>query len=258
MSHPYAGRFDGRVAIVTGAGQGIGEATALMFASQGAAVGVVDVDADHAAKVVAQIQDAGGRALALQCDVSSPEQVEAAVTRTVEELGGLHILVNNAGIVRDARIHKMAVEDFEAVINVNLKGAWLFSKAAQKHMVPQRYGKIVMTSSRSALGGNGQTNYSSAKAGMLGLASALAWDLGPFNINVNSVAPGHVTTDMTKGTAERLGQDYEEIRAARIKASAVKKVAVPSDIADIIGYLASDEAGILTGQVLYATGRPLQ
>ena len=249
-------RFEGRVAVVTGAGQGIGAAVAQVFAEQGASVGVIDVVEENAARTVKTITDAGGTAMPLACNVADRDNVESSMQAVADAYGRLDILANNAGIVRDALVYKMTDEQWDAVLDVNLKGAWLCSQVAQRYMVPQEYGKIVMTASRSALGGRGQTNYSSAKAGMLGLAGALAWELGRYNINVNAVAPGHVTTDMTKGTAERLGNDYEEIKKQRIAANAVKRVAEPRDIANVIAFLASDDARYVTGQTIYATGRP--
>ncbi|HYT14525.1 MAG TPA: SDR family NAD(P)-dependent oxidoreductase, partial [Candidatus Nitrosopolaris sp.] len=200
-------RFKDRVALITGGGRGIGAATARLLAAEGAKVAVSDLDEVPAREVADPI---GG--LAIACDVSARTDVEAMVDRTVKELGGLDILVTCAGIIRDNLLYKMTDDDWDSVIDTHLKGTFLCARAAQKHMVEQKSGKIVFLSSTSALGNRGQTNYSAAKAGLQGMARTLAIELGPFNINVNAVAPGFVETRMTRATAERMGVDYEAFK----------------------------------------------
>jgi 3-oxoacyl-[acyl-carrier protein] reductase len=247
-------RFEGRVAVVTGAAQGIGAATALRLAADGAKVAVVDVSEDRTQQTVKQIGEVGGTALAVGCDVSAPAQVEACVEQIVAELGRLDILVNNAGVTRDNLMHKMSDQDWDLVLDVNLKGAFLMSRAAQRHMVPARYGKIVNLSSVSALGNRGQANYSAAKAGIQGLTATLAAELGPFGINVNAVAPGYVATAMTDATAQRLGVTPEQAQEAAAAQIPLRRVAQPADIAAVIAFLVSEDAGYVTGQTIYVNG----
>ena len=194
-----------RVALVTGAGRGIGAAEAVRLAQAGARVAVLDLSEDHCWETVQRVQDVGGEALAVACDVARPEQVKSAVSRVVEHFGRLDILVNNAGILRDNLLFRMSDTDWDAVIAIHLKGSFLCSREVQRYMVEQRYGKIVMTSSISALGNKGQVNYAAAKAGLQGLMRTMAIELGPFNINVNAVAPGWIETDMLIEAARGLG-----------------------------------------------------
>src|SRR5919204_1170996 len=206
------GRLDGRAALLTGAGRGIGAATAARLASDGAAVAVTDMDIAPAEETAELIRSTGARALAIPVDVTNREQIEAAAARTAEEFGRLDILVAVAGITRDNLLFRMSDEDWDGVMNTHLKGSFMAARAAQKFMVEQRYGKMVFTSSTSALGNRGQTNYSTAKAGLQGMARTLAIELGPFGINVNAVAPGFIETRMTRATAERIGVDFDEFK----------------------------------------------
>ncbi|QIA27639.1 SDR family oxidoreductase [Thermaerobacter sp. PB12/4term] len=249
-------RFADRVALVTGGGRGIGAATALRFAQEGAAVVVSDVDQGPADEVASQIREQGGRALAVACDVRDRQQVEAMVEQAVKTFGRLDFLVTCAGIIRDNLIHKMTDEDWDAVIDTHLKGTFLCAQAAQRVMVPQRYGKMVFLSSTSALGNRGQTNYSAAKAGIQGMARTLAIELGPFNINVNAVAPGFVETRMTRAVAERTGVDYEELKKAAAERTALRRVGKPEDVAGVIAFLCSEGASYVSGQVIYVRGGP--
>jgi len=244
-------RFKDRVALVTGGARGIGAATAQLFASEGARVVVSDLDEAPAREVAEPI---GG--LAIACDVSSRDAVESMVARTVQELGRLDILVTCAGIIRDNLLFKMTDEDWDAVIDTHLKGTFLCARAAQRHMVEQKSGKMVFLSSTSALGNRGQTNYAAAKAGLQGMARTLAIELGPYNINVNAVAPGFVETRMTRATAERMGVDYETFKMGAASQIPLRRVGQPSDIASVIGFLCSDEAGFVSGQTVYVRGGP--
>ena len=244
-------RFKDRVAIVTGGARGIGAATAQLFASEGARVVVSDLDEAPAREVAEPI---GG--LAIACDVSSRDAVESMVARTVQELGHLDILVTCAGIIRDNLLFKMTDEDWDAVIDTHLKGTFLCARAAQRNMVEQKSGKMVFLSSTSALGNRGQTNYAAAKAGLQGMARTLAIELGPYNINVNAVAPGFVETRMTRATAERMGVDYETFKMGAASQIPLRRVGQPSDIASVIGFLCSDEAGFVSGQTVYVRGGP--
>ena len=246
------GRFDGRVALVTGAARGIGFGTATRFAEEGASVAVVDLDESAAAEAAAKLP--GGKHVGIGADVSNAESSEAAVTRTVEELGGIHILVNNAGITRDNLLFKMTEEDWDLVLGVHLKGAFLMTKAAQKHFVEQKYGKILNLSSVSALGNRGQANYSAAKMGVQGFTRTLGIELGPFGINANAIAPGFIATEMTDATAARLKMDVEEFRKLNAEANPVRRVGFPEDIAAAAAFLCSDEASYITGQTLYVDG----
>ena len=246
-----------RVAIVTGAARGIGAATARKLAADGLAVAALDLDASTCAGTVDAITAAGGRAMALGADVSQADQVEAAVGKVAADLGPPAILVNNAGIIRDNLLFKMTEDDWDAVLGVHLRGAFLMSRAAQKHMVDQRYGRIVNLSSSSALGNRGQVNYSAAKAGMQGFTKTLAIELGPFGITANAVAPGFIATDMTAATAARIGMSFEDFQQAAAGQIPVRRIGQVEDGAHVISFLCSDGAGFVSGQVIYVAGGPL-
>jgi 3-oxoacyl-[acyl-carrier protein] reductase len=244
-------RFEGKVALVTGAGRGIGAATAQLFAKEGAKVVVSDLDEGPAQEIAGPL---GG--LAIACDVSNRAQVESMVERTVKELGRLDVLVTCAGIIRDNLLFKMTDEDWDAVIDTHLKGTFLCVRAAQKHMVDNKYGKMVFLSSTSALGNRGQANYSAAKAGLQGMARTLAIELGQYNVNVNTVAPGFVETRMTRATAERMGVDYEAFKLGAASQIPLRRVGQPQDIANVIAFLCSDESSFVSGQNIYVRGGP--
>jgi 3-oxoacyl-[acyl-carrier protein] reductase len=246
-----------RVAIVTGAARGIGAATARRLAADGMAVAVLDLDASTCAGTVDAITAAGGRAMAVGADVSQADQVEAAVGKVAGDLGPPAILVNNAGIIRDNLLFKMTEDDWDAVLGVHLRGAFLMSRAAQKHMVDQRYGRIVNLSSSSALGNRGQVNYSAAKAGMQGFTKTLAIELGPFGITANVVAPGFIVTDMTAATAARIGMSFEDFQQAAASQVPVRRIGQVEDVANVISFLCSEGAGFVSGQVIYVAGGPL-
>jgi 3-oxoacyl-[acyl-carrier protein] reductase len=246
-----------RVAIVTGAARGIGAATARRLAAHGMAVAVLDLDAANCAGTVDAITAAGGRAFAVGADVSQADQVEAAVGKVAAELGPPAVLVNNAGVIRDNLIFKMTENDWDAVLGVHLRGAFLMSRAVQKHMVDQRFGRIVNLSSSSALGNRGQVNYSAAKAGLQGFTKTLAIELGPFGITANAVAPGFIVTDMTAATAARIGMPFDDFQAAAASQIPVRRVGQPEDVAHVIAFLCSEGAGFVSGQVIYVAGGPL-
>ena len=246
-----------KVAIVTGSARGIGAATARRLAADGMAVAVLDLDEAACAGTVKEIEDAGGRALAVGADVSQTEQVLAAVERVAAELGGPAVLVNNAGVLLDNLLFKMSDSDWDTVLGVHLRGAFLMTRAAQKYMVEQRYGRIVNLSSSSALGNRGQVNYSAAKAGLQGLTKTLAIELGPFGITANAVAPGFIVTDMTAATATRIGVSFEDFQRNRAELIPVRRVGQPEDVANTISFLASEGASFVSGQVIYVAGGPL-
>jgi 3-oxoacyl-[acyl-carrier protein] reductase len=245
-----------RVAIVTGAARGIGAATAQRLAQDGFAVAVLDLDEGSAKGTVEAIETAGGRALAVGCDVSDAAQVEAAVSRVAEELGPPVVLVNNAGVTRDNMLFKMSEADWDTVMGVHLRGAFLMSKAAQKYMTEAKWGRIVSLSSVSALGNRGQANYSTAKAGLQGFTKTLAIELGKFGVTANAIAPGFIQTEMTKATAERMGVPFEDFIKGAASQIPVQRVGQPEDIAHLVSFLVSEGAGFVSGQVVYAAGGP--
>ncbi|MGZ4657991.1 MAG: 3-oxoacyl-ACP reductase FabG [Blastococcus sp.] len=245
-----------RVAIVTGAARGIGAATALKLAQDGFAVAVLDLEESAAKGTVETIEAAGGRALAVGADVSDPEQVEAAVTRVATELGAPTVLVNNAGVTRDNMLFKMTETDWDVVMNVHLRGAFLMSRAVQKHMIEQKWGRIVNLSSVSALGNRGQANYSTAKAGLQGFTKTLAIELGKFGVTANAIAPGFIETDMTRATAERMGIPFDDFIKGAASQIPVARVGQPEDIANLVSFFVSEGAGFVSGQVVYAAGGP--
>ncbi|MBV2156098.1 3-oxoacyl-ACP reductase FabG [Kitasatospora sp. SUK 42] len=246
-----------RVAVVTGAARGLGAATALRLASDGYAVAVLDLNEAAGKDTVDRITAAGGRALAVGADVSDAEQVQAAVDRVVAELGTPVVLVNNAGVLRDNLLFKMSESDWDTVMNVHLRGAFLMTRAVQKHMVDAGFGRIVNLSSSSAQGNRGQANYSAAKAGLQGFTKTLAIELGKFGITANAVAPGFIATDMTAATAARVGMDFEDFKRAAASQIPVQRVGQPEDVAHTISFLASEGAGFVSGQVIYVAGGPL-
>jgi 3-oxoacyl-[acyl-carrier protein] reductase len=246
-----------RIAIVTGGARGIGAATARRLAADGMAVAVLDLEESMSKGTVDAITEAGGRALAVGADVSQAGQVAEAVDRVAAELGPPVVLVNNAGVIRDNLLFKMTDDDWDTVLGIHLRGAFLMSRAAQGHMVSQRFGRIINLSSSSALGNRGQANYSAAKAGMQGFTKTLAIELGQFGVTANVVAPGFIATDMTRATAERMGMGFEEFQRATAAQTPVRRIGQPEDVAHVISFLASEGAGFVSGQVIYVAGGPL-
>jgi 3-oxoacyl-[acyl-carrier protein] reductase len=246
-----------RIAIVTGAARGIGAGTAKRLAADGLAVAVLDLNAEDGARTVGEIEEAGGKAIAVGADVSNADAVSAAVEKVAAELGEPTVLVNNAGVTRDNLLFKMAETDWDTVMNVHLRGAFLMTRAVQKYMVAAKWGRIVNLSSTSAVGNRGQVNYSTAKAGLQGLTKTLALELGKFGITANAVAPGFVVTDMTAATASRLGLSFEDFQAAAAKGIPVQRVGQAEDIANVVSFFVSEASGFISGQVLYAAGGPV-
>jgi 3-oxoacyl-[acyl-carrier protein] reductase len=245
-----------RVAIVTGAARGIGAATAERLAQDGFKVAVIDLEESAAKTTVDAIVSAGGTAIAVGADVSDASAVESAVARIAEELGAPTVLINNAGITRDNLLFKMTETDWDSVMGVHLKGSFLMARAVQKHMVDAGWGRIVNLSSTSALGNRGQANYSTAKAGLQGFTKPLAIELGKFGVTVNCIAPGFIASEMTKATAERLGVDWEEFKAARAKEIPVQRPGAVEDIAQTVSFFVDERSSFVSGQVIYVAGGP--
>ncbi len=237
--------------MVTGGAKGIGAATARRLASEGATVVVADFDEAGAQQTA---QEIGGHAV--RCDVTKLEDVEAAIAQAAEAGGSVDVLVTCAGIIRDNLLFKMTDDDWNAVVDTHLKGTFYSVRAAQKHMVEQKSGKIVLISSTSALGNRGQTNYATAKAGLQGMTKTLAIELGPFGVNVNCVAPGFIETDMTRQTAERIGVPFEQFIEHVAADVPLRRAGQPEDVASTIAFLCSDDASYVSGQVIYVAGGP--
>ncbi|MFI9723624.1 SDR family NAD(P)-dependent oxidoreductase [Streptomyces sp. NPDC052396] len=244
--------MDGRVAIVTGAARGIGAATAARLAALGASVAVLDMA--PAESVVERIARAGGTALTVRADVSREEEVRRAVAEVAERLGAPAVLVNNAGVVRDRPLGELTRDDWDVVLDVNLRGAFLLCQAVRPYMTDLGWGRIVNVSSTSADGSRDQANYSSAKAGVRGLTRTLAIELGPDGITVNAVAPGYIVSEMTAATAARLGVDFQDFQRLVAEQTPVRRVGTPEDVAHAIAFLAGEGAGFITGTVLQVTG----
>ncbi|HWG23324.1 3-oxoacyl-ACP reductase FabG [Actinospica sp.] len=245
-----------RTAIVTGGARGIGAAIAARLAEDGLAVAVLDLD-DAAAKATTDaIGAAGGRALPVPVNVADAESVRTAVERVAAELGPPTVLVNNAGVTRDNLLFRLTEDDWDTVMSVHLRGAFLMSRAAQKYMVEAGFGRIVSLSSTSALGNRGQANYAAAKAGIQGFTKTVALELGKFGITANAIAPGFIETEMTRATAQRLGLSFEQYKLDRAAEIPVGRVGQPADIAHLASFLVSEGAGFVSGQVIYAAGGP--
>jgi 3-oxoacyl-[acyl-carrier protein] reductase len=245
-----------RVAIVTGGGQGIGAAIAKRMGASGVAVAVLDRDSANAKGISDGLEADGLSAMSLACDVTDEDEVSRAVAAVAERLGAPTILVNNAGVTRDNLLHKMAVDDWDAVQDVHLRGAFLMTRAAQTHMVDVGWGRIVNMSSVSALGNRGQANYAAAKAGLQGFTKAVAIELGRFGITCNAIAPGFIETDMTARTAARLGVPFDDFKAAVAADIPVGRVGTPEDVANVANFLVDEASGFISGQVVYVAGGP--
>jgi 3-oxoacyl-[acyl-carrier protein] reductase len=245
-----------RTAIVTGAGRGIGAAIALRLAKEGNRIGVIDLREADTTDTVEAIKAAGGEAVGVGADVADADAVEAAVTQIAESLGAPTILINNAGILRDNLIFKMTNDDWDAVIGVHLRGAFLMTRAVQSYQVAAKWGRIVSLSSTSALGNRGQANYAAAKAGIQGFTKTLAIELGRYNVTANAIAPGFIATDMLRQTAERIGVPFEDFMTEAAKDIPVGRWGQPEDIAAAAAFFVSDEASFVSGQVLYVAGGP--
>jgi 3-oxoacyl-[acyl-carrier protein] reductase len=243
-------------AVVTGAARGIGAGVAKRLAADGFAVAVLDLEESACESVVAEIEAAGGRAIAVGVDVADEGAVQAAVQRIAETLGEPTVLVNNAGIIRDNLLFKMTVDDWDAVMGVHLRGSFLMARAVQGYMTQAGFGRIVNLSSTSALGNRGQANYAAAKAGLQGFTKTLALELGKFGVTVNAVAPGFIETEMTAATAARMGVPFDEFKAAAAADIPVARTGRPEDIAHAVSFFVSEGAGFTTGQVIYVAGGP--
>lgn len=249
-------RFEGRTAFITGGSRGIGKEIAEQFAKEGANVAIIDVNEQALSEVTAQFADAGYAFYTKVASVTNREEIGQAMQEAYERFGSIDILVNNAGVIRDNLLFKMTDDDWDAVMDVHLKGAFYASQAVQAYMTKQNYGRIINLSSTSALGNRGQANYSTAKAGLQGLTKTLAIELGKFGITVNAVAPGFIETDMTKATAARIGIPFEQLVEASVKVIPVARSGKPEDIANAVLFFADERSSFVSGQVLYVAGGP--
>ena len=248
MASRISTNLSGRTALVTGAAQGLGRVIAQSLAAAGAKVACIDINADSLAETVASIRSAGGTAEPIACDVTNSSRVNEVVDEVTGKWGALNILVNNAGITRDNVIVRMKDEQWDAVININLRGTFLFTRAAARPMMKNRQGRIINIASVSGLMGNpGQANYSASKAGVIGLTRTIACELASRNITVNAVAPGFIATDMTAALGEEI---LLEVR----KRIPLGRLGEPQDVADAVLFLASDAASFITGHVLTVDG----
>jgi 3-oxoacyl-[acyl-carrier protein] reductase len=243
-----------RVAIVTGAGRGIGAAIAHRLAADGLPVGVVDLDEQGSRRTAKEIIENGGRAVPIGADVADEKSAGNAVQQTVAELGPVGVLINSAGIIRDNLIFKMSTNDWDSVMDVHLRGAFLMTRAAQTHMTQAKWGRIINISSTSALGNRGQANYATAKAGLIGFTKTLALELGKFGVTANAIAPGYVETDMTQASAARQGLDFDEWKLAAARDIPMGRIGQPEDVAAVASFLCREEAGYVSGQVIYVNG----
>jgi len=242
------GSFDGKVAIVTGAARGIGRVIAEELGKEGADVAICDLQEEWLADTAAAIEVLGRKALCIGVDVSDSEAVSAAVARVMSEMGKVDILVNNAGITKDTFLARMSEEDWDAVLSVNLKGTFLFTKAVTKPMMKQKSGTIVNIASIIGLIGNpGQCNYSASKAGVIALTKSVAKELASRNIRVNAVAPGFIKTQMTDALTE-------DVQQKMLDAIPLKRFGTPADVARAVVFLAGEGASYVTGQVLTISG----
>lgn len=243
-----------RVAIVTGGAKGIGKAVVERLAQEGYQVAVLDTN-DSALRLMGE--DARkGEPLLRVTDISEPNDVKGAVAEIVGRFGRIDILVNNAGVIRDNLLYKMSDGDWDTVMDVHLKGAFLMTREVQTFMVQQKYGRIINVSSTSALGNRGQANYSTAKAGIQGLTKTLAIELGPYGITANAVAPGFIETDMTRQTAERMGVPFDELVSMSISQIPARRSGQPEDIANAVAFFADERSSYVNGQILYISGGP--
>jgi 3-oxoacyl-[acyl-carrier protein] reductase len=243
-----------RVAIVTGAGRGIGAAIAHRLAADGMSVGVVDLDEQGSRRTAKEITENGGQAIPIGADVADETAAGNAVQQTAAELGPVTVLVNSAGIIRDNLIFRMSTADWDSVMDVHLRGAFLMTRAAQTHMTQAKWGRIVNISSTSALGNRGQANYAAAKAGLVGFTKTLALELGKFGVTANAIAPGFVETEMTAATAARQGLDFEEWKSSIARDIPLGRIGQPEDVAAVASFLCSEDAGYVSGQVIYVSG----
>ncbi|RNF39719.1 SDR family NAD(P)-dependent oxidoreductase [Planococcus salinus] len=254
-------KFDGQVVIVTGGARGIGAVTAMKFAELGAKIAIFDLDAQGSEETAEKIRRKNTECLVCNVNITNREEVRRCVDQVFEEYGKIDVLVNNAGVLKDNLSSQLTEEDWDFVLDVNLKGSFLCTQAVQPYMEQQGYGKIVMTSSQAATGALGRVNYAAAKAGVQGMTKTFALELGPKGINVNAVAPGFIETEMSKvsaGFAKQRGIDnFDDYKKAMIQRIPLRRVGQPEDVSNVILFLASKEAGYVTGQVIYVAGAPV-
>lgn len=246
-----------RIAVVTGGARGIGAAIARRLHADGLGVAIMDLDIQSCRALADELN--GIRplsAVGLGVDVTDEATVNSAILQVREVLGPVGVLVNNAGILRDNLLFKMTLDDWDQVMAVHLRGAFLMSRAVQSDMVASSWGRIISLSSISALGNRGQANYSAAKAGIQGLTKTLAIELGKFGVTANAIAPGFIATEMTRITAERMGMTLEQLMQEIAKDIPVGRPGTPEDVAGVASFLAGDDSGYVSGQVIYVAGGP--
>ncbi|WP_088011597.1 3-oxoacyl-ACP reductase FabG [Gottfriedia acidiceleris] len=249
-----AGRFEGRVAFITGGSRGIGKGIVELFAKEGAKVAIIDVNEEALSQTSSEFKQY--EIFTKVANVTNSNEVETAMKEVHDTFGSIDIIVNNAGVIRDNLLFKMTDSDWDTVMDVHLKGSFNVVRAAQAYMVKQKYGRIINISSTSALGNRGQSNYATAKAGLQGLTKTLAIELGKYGITSNAVAPGFIETEMTKETAKRIGITFEQLVEASLSQIPAGRTGKPEDIANAVAFFADEKSSYVNGQVLYVAGGP--